>query len=183
MSLRGCPSPPKADWDDEAISVFYIHVENRFAIFSTMKKRELFTIGYQGREIDEFISLLKKHKISRLIDIREAPISRKKGFSKNALRERLEDDHIAYVHIKALGSPPALREKVRSDHDYDAFFKSFSKHLTQNLDGVRELHQYITDGINCLMCFERSHEECHRSVVAIKIKDYTRKGLTITHIG
>jgi len=150
--------------------------------FNAMKKRELFTIGYQGREIDEFVDLLKQHQITRLIDVREAPISRKKGFAKNALRDRLAEEHIEYVHIRALGSPPALRDKVRSDGNYDAFFKAFARHLAQNMDAVKEAHHYISDGKNCLMCFERSHEECHRSAVADKIKEFDGKGLKITHI-
>jgi uncharacterized protein (DUF488 family) len=147
-----------------------------------MKKRELFTIGYQGRELDEFVDLLKQHQITRLIDIREAPISRKKGFAKNALRERLAQEKIDYVHIRALGSPPALRDQVRSDGDYDAFFKDFTKHLDSNMEAVKEAHQYLSDGKNCLMCFELSYTQCHRSAVAEKIKSLHGKPLTITHI-
>jgi uncharacterized protein (DUF488 family) len=51
-----------------------------------MNKSELLTIGYEGREINEFVKYLKQYNISCLIDIREIPISRKKGFSKSALR-------------------------------------------------------------------------------------------------
>ncbi len=147
-----------------------------------MKKHELFTVGYEGREIDEFVRLLKRHKITRLIDIRDIPISRKKGFSKNLLRDRLAEDKIDYVHIKALGSPPELREKVRADHDYDAFFKAFTRHISKHKEFVKEAAQYLASGVNCLMCYENSHEQCHRSVVAAKIKSSMRAGLTITHL-
>ena len=148
-----------------------------------MKRRELFTVGYEGREIDEFVRLLKKHRITRLIDIRDIPISRKKGFSKNLLHERLAEEHIDYVHIKALGSPPELREKVRAGKDYDAFFKEFTAHISKHMmEGVKEAGQYMADGVNCLMCFERSQEQCHRSVVAAKIKSISRAGLTIIHL-
>lgn len=47
-----------------------------------MKVYELLTIGYEGRKIDEFIERLKEFNISRLIDVREIPFSRKPGFSK-----------------------------------------------------------------------------------------------------
>ncbi|MBU1626147.1 DUF488 domain-containing protein, partial [bacterium] len=68
---------------------------------------ELYTIGYEGRETDEFISELKKHDITRLIDIRENPFSRKKGFYKSALKTALENQGIEYIHLKALGTPSA----------------------------------------------------------------------------
>ncbi|MDD4050339.1 MAG: DUF488 domain-containing protein [candidate division Zixibacteria bacterium] len=147
-----------------------------------MKRYELLTIGYEGREIDELIERLKQCNVSRLIDVREIPLSRKKGFSKSALRNRLQQEHIEYVHIKALGSPSAIRNKLKSDWDYKYFFMAYSEHLSQNMDVVREVHEYISDGNVCLMCFERSYEKCHRLMVADKIKEYDGNGLHIKHI-
>ena len=46
-----------------------------------MKPYELFTIGYKGRNIEGFISHLKDFNITRLIDVRKIPLSRKKGMS------------------------------------------------------------------------------------------------------
>ena len=43
----------------------------------------MFTIGYEGRDVDEFVSCLMQYKVTRLIDVREIPLSRKKGFSKS----------------------------------------------------------------------------------------------------
>lgn len=147
-----------------------------------MKKYELLTIGYEGRGIDDFVDRLKQFNISRLIDVREIPLSRKKGFSKSALRERLQNEHIEYVHIRALGSPSSLRNKLKSDWNYDYFFKAYSKYLSHNTEVVKEVYQYISDGTNCIMCFERSHEKCHRLAVANKIKEYDGNGLKIKHI-
>jgi uncharacterized protein (DUF488 family) len=148
----------------------------------TMKARELITIGYEGREIEQFIDCLKQQRISRLIDIREVPISRKRGFSKSALKERLEDENIGYIHLRALGSPSFLRKKLKFDQNYQDFFKAYSKYLTENFAVVDKLYQYISDGINCLMCYELSEQHCHRSIVAQAIKEYGGNGLKITHI-
>ena len=51
-----------------------------------MKTYDLFTIGYEGRNIEEFISHLKDFNIPRLIDVRKIPLSRKKGFNKKAMK-------------------------------------------------------------------------------------------------
>jgi len=48
-----------------------------------------YTIGYQSKSIDDLISQLKSHDISTLVDVREIPISRKKGFSKTVFSEYL----------------------------------------------------------------------------------------------
>lgn len=150
--------------------------------FSFMKRYRLFTMGYEGREIDEFVERLKQYDISCLIDVREMPLSRKKGFSKSALGERLQQEHIEYIHIKALGCPSPIRNKVKADGDYDWFFKAYSEYLSDNMEVVAGLREYISNGNVCLMCYERSHEECHRSVVANKIKEYYGKGVQVRHI-
>ena len=41
-----------------------------------------YTIGYEGRELDEFVARLREQQIEVLIDIREKPASRKSGFPK-----------------------------------------------------------------------------------------------------
>lgn len=147
-----------------------------------MKNYEIFTIGYEGREIDEFIHRLKSFNITRLIDVREIPLSRKKGFSKSVLSERLETENIEYLHFKSLGSPSDIRIKLKTDGDYGYFFKAYYKYLSQNMNAITEIHNYIANGINCLMCFERLPNKCHRSAVVNKIKAYDGNGLKIKHI-
>lgn len=147
-----------------------------------MKVLELCTIGYEGREIGEFIDRLKQFSVSRLIDVREIPISRKKGFSKSALKEKLENEKIEYIHVKALGSPSEIRNKLRTDWNYDLFFKEYSRHLSRNMDVIEVVYGYLSEGVNCIMCFESTPEKCHRSKVADKIKEFDGNGLKIKHI-
>lgn len=147
-----------------------------------MKSRELLTIGYEGRNIDEFVDLLKDHHITRLIDVRELPISRKKGFSKSAFRDRLNDENIEYVHSKTLGCPSPIRNKFKLDRNYEKLFKAYSKYLSDNMEGIEELDGYIPNGVNCIMCFESDPEKCHRKVIVDRIKEYSGKGLKVKHI-
>lgn len=153
-----------------------------YGIFRYMKTYEIFTIGYEGRNIDEFVSRLKDFNVTRLIDVREIPLSRKKGFSKSTLKERLESEDIEYIHMRSLGSPSGIRQKLKIDWDYDYFFNAYSEHLLHNENAIVEAHRYITDGVSCLMCFERFPERCHRLAVANKIKEHDGNGLNITHI-
>lgn len=142
----------------------------------------LYTIGYEGRDIENFVDRLKEFGITRLIDVREIPLSRKKGFSKTALGQRLNEENIEYVHYKALGSPSEIRHKLRADWDYDYFFKAFSNYLVGKMDVIEEVYDHLSDGVNCLMCFEYNHEQCHRSCVATKIQEYNGSYVSVEHI-
>ena len=50
-------------------------------------KHTITTIGYEGSTIGDFVAALRHASINVLIDVRELPLSRKKGFSKNQLAE------------------------------------------------------------------------------------------------
>jgi len=63
---------------------------------------KLFTVGYEGRSIDELVDALRAAGVERLVDVRELPLSRRKGFSKTALGDTLRDAGIEYIHVRAL---------------------------------------------------------------------------------
>lgn len=144
--------------------------------------RKLFTVGYQGTEIDSFIAQIKKHAINCLIDVREVPLSRKPGFSKASLAGHLANNDIRYIHLKDLGSPKILREKLKVDNDYEAFFLRMEEHLSDKQDVIENAHSYTINNTCCLMCYERLADTCHRKVVANKIKEWDGNGLKIKHI-
>ena len=143
---------------------------------------KLYTIGYQEKDIDEFVYKLKTFDISVLIDVREIPISRKKGFSKTHLSQYLEGNGIQYIHFRDLGSPKAIRDKLKSDRDYDYFFKEYHKYIKSQVKIVKELFQIVSDNICCLMCYERLPDRCHRSIVAEEVIKIDNNGLMVKHI-
>jgi hypothetical protein len=51
--------------------------------------------------------------VTRVIDVRAVPLSRRPGFSKNILKNGLAEAGIDYVHLKALGTPAEGREAAR----------------------------------------------------------------------
>src|SRR5215212_3957729 len=81
-----------------------------------------FTAGYQGHNIETFLDLLVSHGVEQLIDVRQLPFSRKPDFSKKRLTTHLAGVGIAYTHLAALGTPKPLRDEVRREHDFPAFF-------------------------------------------------------------
>ena len=99
-------------------------------------KHTVMTIGYEGLDLERFMKFLTSNAVEVLVDVREIPISRKKGFSKSRLAGALENKGIGYEHIKALGSPKPIRERLKSDWDYDAFFSAYDAYLETQVDAL-----------------------------------------------
>lgn len=143
--------------------------------------RAISTIGYEGVTIDKFVAALHRARITILIDVRELPLSRKKGFSKNQLAEALEFHGIQYVHLRGLGDPKEGREAARAGQ-FKLFEKIFTKHMTSAV-AQRDLivaGELIQEKNACLMCYESDHETCHRRIVADHLAQTT--GLTVKHL-
>ena len=140
------------------------------------------TIGYEGALLDDFVATLKSASVWTLIDVRELPISRRKGFAKKALSAALEAADIRYLHLRGLGDPKPGREAARAG-DHAGFLKVFRAHMltsTARFDlAVAATH--VASGGVCLMCFERDHAACHRTLVAEAI--HATVPVRICHIG
>ena len=142
--------------------------------------KKLFTIGYEGAALDDFVLTLQSAKIDVLLDVRELPISRRKGFSKTALGDALTVAGIDYRHEKLLGSPRTIRHRLREDGNYPRFFREFDRHLKEQ-GALLTLLAHELKGNVALMCYERDHEACHRRSVADALAELL--GKTPTHLG
>jgi len=132
----------------------------------------LMTIGYEGRDLQEFEDILRGANVEVLVDVREKPLSRKRGFAKSALQGMLEGIGKSYVHLRGLGSPSELRMRLHEGSDYDGFFAEFDALLdSPERDQYLEYVAGIVRGGKavCLMCFERDSRKCHRSILAKRL--------------
>jgi len=140
----------------------------------------VFTIGYEGLDIDAFVALLAKHRIDTVVDIRELPLSRKRGFSKKALGSTLNLHGHDYVHMAALGCPKPVRNDYRDDGDWQRYTRGFVRHLKTQGEALAGLSA-MTDASNCaLLCYEADFTRCHRSLVADALRE--EFGADIQHI-
>lgn len=126
----------------------------------------LYTFGYEGLDIAEFIERLQSAGIRSVVDVRELPLSRKRGFSKTAFNEALAAAGIAYFHAPALGCPRDVREQYKLDQLWSRYTAGFMKHLGQQRAAVAELAKLAKATSACLVCFEADFNFCHRTYVA-----------------
>ena len=127
---------------------------------------KIFTIGYEGVTVLEFLAVLREAGVERVIDVRALPLSRRPGFSKSPLRASLEEAGIEYVHLKALGTPTEGRAAARAGRQKD---------LERIYAGQLELPEAMAQGAQLLdlaaetpsavLCMERDPAHCHRTVL------------------
>lgn len=134
---------------------------------SIQTEEPIFTIGYEKSNIDDFVGRLAEAEIDVLVDVRELPLSRKKGFSKSGLNAAVKEAGIDYLHVKALGDPKPGREAARAGNN-DLFVEIFTQHMEGEdaQTGLTELADTVKGKRVCLTCFERHHGGCHRRIVA-----------------
>jgi ParB family chromosome partitioning protein len=135
----------------------------------------LYTIGYEGKSLDQFLTILKANGIETLIDVRFSVESQyKPEFSGNLLARELQRNGIKYAHRKEFGVPYEWQNPYKEGAiPFECLEKYYRWHVKKNtdfkafLDGVKE------NGKTALMCYERyataKREQtisCHRSILA-----------------
>lgn len=126
----------------------------------------LFTFGYEGLDIQKFIDRLTTAGVTLVLDVRELPLSRKRGFSKRAFAEALKSAGIKYKHMPALGCPKPIRNSYKEDGDWARYCRRFIRYLKSQHEAVAEIATISRKTKACLVCFEADYRLCHRSLVA-----------------
>lgn len=126
----------------------------------------IFTIGYEGTTVSEFIAALKSAGVERVIDVRALPLSRRPGFSKSPLKAALEQAGIEYVHLKALGTPPDGRAAARAGRHADLKrIYSGQLELPEAIAQSAQMLALAREKPSALLCMERDPAECHRNLL------------------
>ena len=142
---------------------------------------ELLTIGYEGTTLPRVLDVLRMAGAEILIDVRAVASSRKPGFSKRLLDGSLREAGIDYLHLQALGTPKEGRMAVRAGNP-GRMHEIFRDHMVGDRPRA-ELARAVDiarDRRVCLLCFERDHRTCHRTLVAEMIRAET--GQDVTHL-
>jgi uncharacterized protein (DUF488 family) len=127
---------------------------------------KIFTIGYEKSTQPELIAALQAAGVTRLIDVRAVPLSRRPGFSKNILRNGLAEAGIDYVHLKALGTPPEGREAARKGRhaDLERIYAG-QLDLPEAIVAGAEMRELAAEQPSALLCYERDPSGCHRTLL------------------
>ena len=144
-------------------------------------ERAIYTAGYEGKTVDEFLNLLMRSGICRLIDVRYNPISRRYGFHKSTLKRLCNALDIDYQHLPGLGIPGSARADLSSTDGYVALFKEYRCGLSDRWDDLQRAKSLLKSEPSVLVCMEANPECCHRNVLAQYLVGMME--LPIKHLG
>lgn len=131
----------------------------------------LLTIGYENADLDAFLATLKHSGVTLLVDTRERAQSRRRGYSKTALSSVLAEQGIDYRHLRDLGTPPGIRKAYKLDKDFAALKAGYTLHLATQQPALEELGALAARERVCLLCYEAEPQECHRSLIAARLRE------------
>ncbi|HLG37128.1 MAG TPA: DUF488 domain-containing protein, partial [Nitrososphaera sp.] len=139
-------------------------IENVLASTTKSTKTILFTIGYEGISLEEYLMRLLTRDVKVLVDVRNNPLSMKYGFSKSKLKTYCENLGILYVHFPDVGIQSAQRQELNVQSDYDRLFDTYRTHnLTQTTDSQLKILSLLKQHKRiALTCFEANVCQCHR---------------------
>ncbi|MEP0265987.1 DUF488 domain-containing protein [Dokdonia sp.] len=144
----------------------------------------LFTIGYEGISLEEYLNRLIKNDIKLLVDVRRNPLSQKYGFSKKLLKGFCEKLNINYLHIPEVGIDSSKRRSLNTQDDYDLLFDDYKQTiLNETTDSQNLILKLLKDHKRiALTCFESDICQCHRTHLAEKIKNSPTFRYELQHI-
>lgn len=126
----------------------------------------IFTIGYEGATMADFLATLRKAGVERVIDVRALPLSRRPGFSKSSLAAELKAVGIDYVHLKPLGTPKPGRDAAKKGDraTLEAVYAG-QLELPEAQAAAARMRELAAEIPSVLLCFERDPHLCHRTLL------------------
>jgi uncharacterized protein (DUF488 family) len=148
------------------------------------KETVLFTIGYEGISLEEYLVRLIKNDVKVLVDVRNNALSMKFGFNKNQLKKYCTSLGIDYVHIPEVGIQSEQRQVLKTQTDYDNLFVVYRQHnlgktIASQYEILKLLQQYKRIA---LTCFEANICQCHRKHLAEAIENLPDFKYEVKHI-
>jgi uncharacterized protein (DUF488 family) len=142
----------------------------------------IWTIGHSTRTVEQFVELLRAHKIESLVDVRHFPGSRRyPQFNKEQLAESLSKAGIEYDHLVQLGGRRRPRPDSRNSAWRNEAFRGYADYMATK--GFAAAIECLLDLAGrkqtAIMCAEAVWWRCHRSLIA----DYLKaRGDQVLHI-
>lgn len=139
----------------------------------------LYTVGHSTQPVGRFLSLLERHHIEAIADVRSSPYSlRNPDYGRETLKERLRERGISYVFLGDKlggrgGSQTELTEEGRVIYRSIAASPAFA-------DGIRRLEAGSEKMRVAAMCSEADPLRCHRGLLISRV--ITAEGRNVQHI-
>ena len=127
-------------------------------------KADFYTIGYAGRDIEQFVALLQCAGVSTLVDIRHTPASQfKPDFNKEKLGGILSQNGIEYIHKAEWGVPREVRSRSVEQGTRSVIWDWYDSNVIPSISNGQfvEFRENVKPPL-AFMCVETEPTACHR---------------------
>lgn len=142
----------------------------------------IWTIGHSTRSGEDFLSLLQRHGIRTLADVRRYPASRRyPHFNREQLAGMLAGESIAYEWIESLGGRRDPAPDSPNSAWRNAAFRGYADHMASEefAAGFAALCALARDQPTTVMCSEAVWWRCHRGLISDLLRS---RGAQVLHI-
>lgn len=138
----------------------------------------VYTIGHSNLEVDHFLSLLERHHIDAIADVRSSPFSRfNPQYNRDVIERELDRHGMAYVFLgDELGARRSEREcyaNGRADYSLILDAPAFKRGIERVVVGAEKMRV-------ALMCAEKDPLDCHRCILVAP--QLLKCGIEVRHI-
>ncbi len=126
----------------------------------------IFTIGYEGTTVGEFLAALQQAGVERLIDVRAVPNSRRPGFLQEPASGR------AWRRAHRICPPARARHSRRGRAAaragrIDDLIRIYmgQLELPEAMAQAAQMLELAAEKPSALLCYERQPEHCHRTLL------------------
>lgn len=128
---------------------------------------KVFTLGYQGLSLENYIETLLASNVGIVLDVREVAWSYNRRYIKSVLQKTLQDAGIKYTHLRICGNPSSNRKTATSIEECLSRYRNY---LNENVECLKTLLKYVEMASErnqpaCLTCYEHKPEDCHRKIL------------------
>ena len=151
----------------------------------------LYTVGHSNLSFGEFLSLLERHGIATVVDVRSAPYSKHAPqFNKAELEMELPEAGIRYVYEgAALGGRPREAECYRhgavpeegTDYLHEVDYAAVMRR-PWFLQGVQRLIAEAAAAPTAVLCSEADPLQCHRHHLLARFLGEAHPEVEVRHV-
>lgn len=117
-------------------------------------------MGYGSLSKDRFISMIKRHDINIVVDVRRWPTSKLEHFKKENLESLLKEVGVVYLWLgdKLGGFRKGGYKKFMDSPDFS--------------EGIQSIISLSEKGNVCLLCLEPDSSKCHRRYITERLSSF-----------
>lgn len=141
----------------------------------------IYTFGYQGLDLPEFVKILKENNIELLVDVRFSSESQyKPDFNGPILKRELKRNNVEYEHYPKFGIPYIIQNPYKEGaFGYNCLKQWYKWHVDTETNFEDLIIELKKSGRAAIMCMERHAKPvkdqqyaCHRDILADLILSY-----------